>query len=521
VKISASIEKLATDKRGLGRFFRDVKTWAAGLTLLKLALGQELRPDELELVRKATGLERAPGGRPSELYVIAGRRSGKSSLAAVLAVYMALFEDWKSKVSAGERPVVLIMAVDKSQAGIVKRYIEAILDLSASLRAAVKAVKAEEIELKNGVSVLIKPCSFRSIRGLTVVCAILEELAFWRYELESVSPDREVMTALKPALATTGGLIMAITTPYSRAGLAFETFKSCWGKPGPTLVWKAGTSTMNPTIDKGVIGRAMEEDPQAALAEYGAEFRVDVSGFLAPEVVEAAVIPGRAVLPPAEKIQYTAFLDPSGGRSDSFTMAIAHFDTAARRGIVDLVIEKRPPFNPAEVTAELAEVLKTYRTTRAGSDFYAAEWVSSAFQAHGIELVRSSKTKSQLYLEALPRFNSGVVQLPDQKRLISQLKALERKSRPGGRDQVDTFYPGSHDDLANVVCGALVGAMDVEATRPGRVFVRGERVSGPPDPPGLQPKGRIYFSRRKEGPSPAEMVRRAVESWYRPPRDDD
>jgi hypothetical protein len=52
-------------------------------------------------------------------------------------------------------------------------------------------------------------------------------------------------------------------------------------------------------------------------------------------------------------------------------------------------------------------------------------------------------------------FSNASVELLDNKRLISQLRGLERRTRSGGKDLV-THYPGGHDDLANAACGAIV-----------------------------------------------------------------
>jgi hypothetical protein len=53
--------------------------------------------------------------------------------------------------------------------------------------------------------------------------------------------------------------------------------------------------------------------------------------------------------------------------------------------------------------------------------------------------------------------NSKRVQLLDNKRLITQLYGLERRTARGGKDSID-HGPGQHDDVANAVAGALVMA---------------------------------------------------------------
>ena len=82
---------------------------------------------------------------------------------------------------------------------------------------------------------------------------------------------------------------------------------------------------MNPTIKQSIINRDMEEDPEMALCEWGAEFRSDLETFLSLEAIEAVIMQGRfdSHMPGAK---YLAFVDPSGGRRDAATLAIAHLE---------------------------------------------------------------------------------------------------------------------------------------------------------------------------------------------------
>jgi len=47
--------------------------------------------------------------------------------------------------------------------------------------------------------------------------------------------------------------------------------------------------------------------------------------------------------------------------------------------------------------------------------------------------------------------------LPDNEQLTRELVGLERRTARGGRDSID-HAPGSHDDLANAVAGAIITA---------------------------------------------------------------
>ena len=88
-------------------------------------------------------------------------------------------------------------------------------------------------------------------------------------------------------------------------------------------------------------------------------------------------------------------------------------------------------------------------------DRYGGLWPASAFDRYAIRYRPTKKTKSELYSELVPLVNAGRVQLLDQKRLLSQLSSLERRTSRGGRDIVD-HRPGGHDDCANAAAGALL-----------------------------------------------------------------
>jgi hypothetical protein len=248
---------------------------------------------------------------------------------------------------------------------------------------------------------------------------------------------------------------------------------------------------MNPTVPQSLIDAAMESDPSSAAAEYLAQFRTDVETYISRDVVEAAVIQGRHELPRIEGIRYHAFTDPSGGSSDSMTLAITHttFDTvsnAGRRVIVDAIRERRAPFSPDDVVKEFADTLKSYGISKITGDRYGAEWPRERFKVHGIEYRVADKAKSDLYLSLLPLLNSGRIELLDHPRLINQLIGLERRTSRAGKDSID-HVPGGHDDIANAVAGAAVLAAQaaahpqVKPVMPG-VFSNGQWWGDPTTP---------------------------------------
>jgi hypothetical protein len=87
-------------------------------------------------------------------------------------------------------------------------------------------------------------------------------------------------------------------------------------------------------------------------------------------------------------------------------------------------------------------------------DNFAQEWVAAAWSKCGVRYVKSELPKSQIYLECVPSWTRGLVSIPDHKRLLRELRLLERHTHRSGRDTVDHGKSGS-DDYANAVAGVL------------------------------------------------------------------
>jgi Phage Terminase len=295
-----------------------------------------------------------PVKQPSEIYTIVGRRGGKSFISSLTAVFIACFSSFKHYLNAGEKAAILVLARDRDQAKIVFSYISGILHAIPALAAMIAVERADEIELDNGVIIMVKTSDFRAIRGLTVAAAILDEVAFW--DSEGISPDREVLTALRPATSTIpGAKLIAISTPYSQAGSLYEAHRDHYGKEDEqVLVWQADTRAMNPTIDEALIQGELDRDPDGAQAQWLATFRTDLQAAFSVEALKSCTIKNRSELPASPLIKYQAFVDPSGGNHDNFTVAIGHKENG--KAIVDLARAWQPPFDPTLVTGEIAEV---------------------------------------------------------------------------------------------------------------------------------------------------------------------
>jgi hypothetical protein len=454
------IDQALSDRKLLGAALGDTKTWRAWLAVLRAAFGLPLSDEQAKIFSEVAGERAPPTARVDELDVLVSRRAGKSRMAAAIACYLACFQ--QHRLAAGEQAHVLVLSPTKQQSAIIFSYALAFLQESPILRAKIKNVTAEQIELDGNVSISIHSANFKSVRGRSLIGVVADESAFWKDETSS-QPDVEIYRACAPALAASRGMWVSISSPHMKSGLLYERFRQSFGHDDArTLVIQGASATFNPTLSLHTIEKALRDDPEAAESEWLGRFRSDLSTYIDRALVEAAVERNTKERQPQSRFVYQAACDVSGGQRDSFAFAISHREDD--NIVLDLVREIPAPFDPAEAMNEMAGTLTRYRCRVVTGDAYAANWVVGEARRYNLSYRHSARNRSQIYLEALPLFTSRRVALLDNQRLVSQISSLERRSWRGSRDSVD--HPrGAHDDVANAVCLVLVLAAESAGAR--------------------------------------------------------
>lgn len=448
------------------QWFRRPDTWSVWFAFLAALFALPMDAEQLALYRRHTGRKEPPTAAASEAWLVVGRRGGKSFVMALVAVYLACFRQYRQHLQPGERATILVVAADRRQARTILNYVRGMLTNIPMLSATVLRETADAFDLSNSVTIEVGTASHRSTRGYTFAAVLCDELAFWRTD-DSAEPDYAILDAIRPGMATIpGALLLCASSPYARRGALWEAFRRHWGQDGAPLVWRAATREMNPSVPQSLIDEAMGRDAASARAEYLAEFRADMEMLLTREAVAACVSPGIRERPPIPGVRYFAFVDPSGGSSDSMTLAIAHSE--GDDVLLDAVREAVPPFSPEAVVGEFSSLVHSYDARSVTGDRYGGEFPRELFRRRGLSYVVAEKSRSDLYLSLVPAMNSGRASLLDLTRIETQLVGLERRTSRAGRDIVD-HAPGGHDDVANAVAGALVGAMALGARPPAVV----------------------------------------------------
>jgi hypothetical protein len=476
-KLDYDILRAMDDPRLFGGWFEG-PSWQPWRAYLAALFDLPMTTEQLETFKTCTGRTVARGPY-RESWVAVGRRGGKSRVLALIAIFLAAFRSYHEYLSRGEIGTIMVLASTKDQARTIMAYIAEMLRVPLLKSLVVKEL-SESFELSNRVRIEVSPSNYKSVRGYTIVAALLDEVAFWRSE-DSSNPDYEVLRALRPGMLTVKtSMLLAASSPYAKRGELWKNYQKHFGRDeSATLVWQGSTLKMNPQADTAIIEAETERDPEAASAEYGARFRDDIQNLFAIEQVRTCVSPGVRERLPERDLRFFGFIDSSGGSSDSMTLGISH--SSGTTSVLDVLREWRAPFNPEAVCAEIADICARYRVSVVVGDRYAGAWVAERFRVCGLHYRPAELTKSELYLDLVSLINSRAVDLLDIDRLMHQLVGLERRTTRSGKDSVD-HEPGAKDDLAN----ACAGAAWLAHTRPsgGRSRFPGYSPSGgtPPVP---------------------------------------
>lgn len=472
-------------------------------TILRAVGGAPLAKPQLQMFRRLTGTAGVLGlgrTRPSpegyrDVYLRCGRRSGKSTrIAAPLAIEALLRSDVDGLLGPGETARVLCVAPRRDQVRTLLDSCSGLLD-----RLGVTHEKINAAIRVPGLRVVIETTTADGVapRGPTAVCAIIDEAALLPYVEGSEGYDRELIAAIRPALATTGGRLIVASTPWGREGFHFERVETLLGAPTSRAVaFEAPTWTMNPAhFPSEAAARENEDDPRIFDREWRAvPGDLDSSAFSSTDLA-ACVDIGRRGSPPIRGTAYSLGYD-EGGRQAARALVITHRewrptpDGSVEYIVVDFLKRWQPGSGIAhdEVMSEVASIAKRYSNARIQRDLFAGDAVNAALSKLGarseeVSMAPAAQAARFRYLQHL--VETGRIRLVDDDQLLRELRGLRETLQQAGRV---TFAKGSKrgefDDLADALALSVEHAKTLPAgggagIREEIVFERGDgRIVG-------------------------------------------
>jgi hypothetical protein len=526
--VIASTRDLAADLRAELEQARALEPLRAGLTLEALLTSPELgafrpSPAQLALVRAADGAsvdgllspeqmifhfgaEHIAAVRPSIVIPRTGVRAGKSLISAMALLRGILTAEFRWKPGEGDddvqpdddglvgvrpgelvRALILTPALTTSASSF--HHLIGTMQASPVLRQLfVKDPGAETALIRRPdghvvhVQVVAARASGLNVRSTWLAAMLFDEADFHRDENGVVNlPDN--FRAARPRMLR-GAQIWLPSSPWADMGPYHEMFTSAFGKGGPTLTFHSDSRSMNPSLDREAEREERERDPDNAAREWdGIPLSADSTLFFPPDAVERAIDRDRAMrLPPLPGVPHFGGSD-LGFRKNSSAMAIARFFSSR----VELAYheELRPPkggsLKPSAVCEAFGGVCGDYGVDRLRGDGHYAETAREELDRCRPRVTYddwnpSLEAKTEAFTAFRRLMQEGLLSLPDDKRLIAQIKRTQSKPIAGGKIQIQLPRQGqAHGDLLMAVVLACTQVPLAEVA-PAATKVRGTRT---------------------------------------------
>ncbi len=473
------------------QFFRRLK-WIDGRPL----------PDMIEPYRRgifATALDtKDEQGRPQYNLVLTGRakKNWKSADLILAGLYRLLAWD-----SPGGHQCYLL-ANDEQQAGDDLELAVKIVRANPVLLTACLLKQKEIVRRDHRGSLLILPAKdVAGSHGKTALFLGFDEIHEYRdwslleaLSLDPFRPDAMMWIASYASLNHKPGVPLYDLLAKGKAGndprMHFSWYAADYCSD-PAYQEATAERKANPSMDSWADQNYLEQQRKRLPTVRFRRLHLNLGGF--PDggaydavKLDAAVERGVRIRPPQPEVTYAAFVDMSGGSSDSCALAVDHTEGGVR--LVDGVWDQgqRPPFNPKDAIARFVGVLQAYRIARVLADTYGTKAPTldfrREFEARGIAYVASPLSKPELYEHFEIPLNSGEVVLLDDAPTLEQLAGLQRRGL-----KID-HRAGEHDDRANAVAGVAWLLREGTLTpRPDLYRACGQRTSAPASPADRQP----------------------------------
>jgi phage terminase large subunit-like protein len=394
-----------------------------------------------------------------------GRQSGKSTLAAMLAVHnAALRPDLDDMIPRGRTRYVLVASPSEDQSREFVSLCAGLIE-GSPLLGPMAEIKSDRIDfrLPSGAHTAIRAlaASSRTVRGMSASLVVIDEFAHFT-DTAGPASDERLFAALEPSLRVfrDAARMVVISTPHGEVGKFYELCQAAEAGtlPGARLT-VAATWEVDTSLDE-----AWRERKQAELGEdvyrqeYGAAFVAGGGAFFDLRDIELAGGPWR----PEDASQWWVGTDAAFAQ-DRFGVALVG-EAMNERGV--FVTGAVAAIDPGErrrswearraredaTLARVWEIIEPYaavRPVRLLGDQHQADGVRSYFERRGlpVEIIpQTAPVQTAAFVSCRARLIDGSLRLWKHQQLIEELRRI-RTARTAESIVIPRFA-GGHCDAA-------------------------------------------------------------------------
>jgi len=474
--------------------FMDFKPTAAQEVIMKIIFGQDLdsetlkrvrleeitqnKMDILELERTEYEIFEMMTGKQyvkkdesiNKINLICGRRSGKTTLSAMIAILCAISTNWKQYLSKTPYATVLILSHSKEFSAEVLDIISEFINNSPILSRFKKDSKGKQtasaINLQipfiennkivySKVQIKVGAASKKTTRGVAACAVLADEIAYWNLDENSKESDKEVIRAVSPAMKQFGdaALFIKLSSPGLRQGVLYEEYEKYQRDllPDSYVVFKAPSWVMNTILPIKEFIDEYKVDPDSFDVEYRANFTDALSNFILPNCVDECLNLNVDFLTKEDdpEVKYFGAID-AAFKNDTFTFSLV----GIKEGLVTQYISKgwtgsrKEPVKAREVAKWIYNATKGYDLPQIDADQFAFQPLREIFDEYGLvlrERTFSSKWKKQIYFNLKKLIHSRQILLLDNNIQTKEIKELVVEQSTTGNIKIGHPSTGSDD----------------------------------------------------------------------------
>jgi hypothetical protein len=406
-----------------------------------------------------------------------GRRAGKSSTLIGRVAVFEMLAPWHV-VPHGDVGWFIVISASKPQAKArIGTAHKALDDLDI-----VHRHTTEEITLADRpIGMKAIAATLEAVVSDTCIGTLCDEMARWRDKDTGANPAADILTSLKPSMATMpNAKAWYISAPWSTLDEHHKMYEA--GNDESQEVFFGTTWDLNPTITEADTHK-LERDKVSRDREYGAiPMSSDETKFFAGAFVDAAKMSRR----------WPSMGERMGGGDFAFkrnSSALVVLDKNGRERVTLKVCEERvpgdKPLRPSVTIKDLIGIAAAHGCGGVACDLHYIESVREVTDDFTIALLdfpNDNEGIAQAYVRTRVLISDGLLDLSAAPELlIEQLKETTSKPTVTGLAITNPIKEGRHGDLVSALVCAVWAAehmheIDNEAMVGTRRFARGGEV---------------------------------------------
>ena len=454
-----------------------------GLPLGELAA----REDVLEAMGDVSALE---GVRPLEIDILSGIRTGKTRLAACLALHASQVVDLRG-LRSGEIPRISILSLTADLAVVAYDQLVGAITTSPVLRKLL-------VEDPAGGSVVVRHPSGRPVEIRVVAGARAGGSLVARWSAGAIldeaprmlgSDDGAVVNFDDARRAVLGRLlpgaqIISIGSPWAPLGPIYERCMAHWKKPTrEVVVVRAPAPAMNPTWWTPERCAALQRsDNLAYTTDVCAEFSDPESAFITATEIRRATREGSLVLPSEPDALIVAAID-AGTRGNSWPLCVVQMKQDLE-GVYHFSVllacqwtgTSSMPLSPVEIFAAIERKLRPYGQVPVISDQHSADALLDIAARTNVRLKIkniTSQNRAELFERVKGLLSQGTLELPAEPVLLRDLASVRRRVTQSGLNYHLPKTPdGRHADYFPALMLALSAFGGAAALQSAEAYAR-------------------------------------------------